>query len=71
MKLVTISEVNCNKCLNVNITEKQQIHNEPHICTVYDKRVFHKVADGYHVTTVLKPCEECVKDKYMFARLVK
>ena len=63
--------VDCNKCLHINVTENKQIGNEPHICKLYNKRVFHKVSDGCRTLTTLTPCIECERNNYMFARLTK
>lgn len=55
----------CNNCVYINITEKQQqqkndkFHN--HYCTYYNSRVFHKTQDIDHDSR-LYPCKECDQD---------
>ena len=57
--------MDCNGCRYLNITESEQRKLEkgnhiPHVCTLYDKQVFHygNREMGYD-PYVIQPCEEC------------
>jgi predicted nucleic-acid-binding Zn-ribbon protein len=46
--------IDCNKCKNINLTEKQQNElgtKEPHICKIYIRRCFH-----LGEKTIIFPC---------------
>lgn len=55
---------NCNNCEYINLTEEQQhktARGEPHICTKYKRRVFHRSSrPGYH--EIIYPCYECMSE---------
>ena len=60
--------MDCNDCKYLMVTEKQQKEIKtcgfgfaPHICTKYDKRVFHRASTRCH-NSYLYPCEECEKE---------
>ena len=60
--------MDCNDCKYLMVTEKQQEELKlygfgfvPHICTKYDKRVFHMTQSRNH-SRYLYPCEECEKE---------
>ena len=64
--------MDCNDCEYLMVTEEQQEEIKqagfgfaPHICTKFDKRVFHRCStakNGNH-SSYLYPCEECEKEK--------
>jgi len=51
----------CNKCIHINLTEKQQGQNKaPHICNLFNKRCLHQ---GFHPAII--PCIECNSDSFV------
>lgn len=57
---------NCNECININITEEEQLNNKDkfHKCNVYGARLFHRSTfNGYNPN--IYPCNKCVEDKYI------
>lgn len=60
--------MDCNGCKYLNITESEQRKLEkgnhiPHVCTLYDKQVFHygNREMGYD-PYIIHPCKECKED---------
>ena len=60
--------MDCNNCIYININEDQQNEiykntgNKPdHICTKYNKRLFHFARTKEH-SSVIYPLEECDKE---------
>ena len=63
--------MDCNDCAYLMVTENQQEEIKqcgfgfaPHICTKFDKRVFHRVGATRtrNHSSYLHPCEECEKE---------
>lgn len=58
--------MDCNKCKNLNITEKEQTNKkEDHMCLKYNRRVLHNNFRGKEPTERLYPCVQCCDDNYM------
>lgn len=71
--LQMINDVNCNNCACISLTEEEQVDTrESHICTHYNKRVFH---NDFHSNPNpypwLFPCLECVKDSFKYYKEAK
>lgn len=65
--------IDCNECKYLSCTEAEQNHlrnvfNEtiPHVCTKYNKRVFHNhnafEAKTKNHNSYINPCKECLKE---------
>lgn len=67
MDLSKYFNIDCNKCRHINITENEQVYNEPHICTFYNKRVMHRVTHRGQTLAKLFPCPECIADNFMYS----
>lgn len=52
--------INCNICKHINITEENQ-HNTsiPHVCLIYNKRLFHRSNKPKDFHGLIYPCKEC------------
>ena len=59
--------MDCNKCKNLNITEKEQTdEKENHVCLKYNARVFHNSYMIREKTEKLYPCWNCWNDNYIY-----
>jgi len=61
--------MDCNDCKYLMVTEKQQkgikqagFGFAPHICTKFNKRVFHRTSNRMMHNSYLYPCDECEKE---------
>jgi len=55
-------QIDCNECLNINITEEQQrrLGNAlNHVCMKFHKRVLHGVCKPNSPHFRINPCKEC------------
>ena len=65
--------VDCNDCKYLSCTEEEQNNlrhalniTTLHVCTKYNKRVFHNhngFINGRNHSSFIYPCEECVKEE--------
>lgn len=61
--------MDCNKCVHINITEREQTElKEDHICQKYNIKLFHNIVGisvrGEHNGKIY-PCLKCKEDKYI------
>jgi hypothetical protein len=65
-----MNKVNCNSCVNVNLTEEQQhayYHSSepyyliPHFCKIYGYRLSHR-SNKLKFHPMLYPCTKCSED---------
>lgn len=61
-------EIDCNKCIHLNLTEKQQRelknNKKGHRCELYRSQVLHFTNQINH-NPKLYPCQGCKEDKYI------